>query len=134
MNTGIEVAFQNSAGNDLLNPATEGYLAKQDINMFYEIKGKLRTHASLAPGAQLDNPEGFTLNSNGTQYLLNISSNPTAGKEVVTILRIKNQPDIRLVTTVNGDGGSRIDKIWYKDQLVWSNDMQTFPSVTVVLD
>lgn len=134
MNTGIEVAIQDAAGKNLLDPSTNGYFAKQDIKMFYEIKGKLRTHASLAPGAQLDNPEGFSIGSNGTQYFLNISSNPTPGKEVITILKIKDQADVRLITTVNGDGGSRIEKIWYKDQLVWSVDMQTFPRVTVVLD
>ncbi len=134
MNTGIEVAIQDAAGKNLLDPSTEGAFTRQDIKMFYEIKGKLKTHASLSSGVQLDNPEGFTISSTGTQYFLNITSNPTAGKEVVTILKIKDQPDVRLVTTIKGEGGSRIEKIWYKDQLVWSVDMQTFPHVTVVLD
>src|SRR5687767_12718539 len=88
VNLGIEVAIEDASGNDLLNPSTEGYFAEQDIDMYYEIDGKLRTHSSMSSG-QLDNPDGLTIGLNGTQYLLYLSSNPTAGKNVVTILRVK---------------------------------------------
>jgi hypothetical protein len=131
---GIEVSIEDAAGNDLLNPLTEGYFEKKDIDMYYEINGKLKTHASMSPGAQLNNPEGFTI-SPGDRYHLNISSNPTAGNKVVTLLRIKDLPDIRLVTKVNGRNGSQVEKIWYKDQLVWpvpGND--SFRRVTITLD
>jgi hypothetical protein len=134
MNLGIEVAIEDAMGNDLLDPSTERYFAEQDIDMYYEINGSLKTHASMAPGAQLDNPDGFEITSDGTRYLLGINSNPTPGKNVVTLVRIKDQPEIRLVTQVNGTNGSRIEKIWYKDQLVWSIGMQTLPRVTVILD
>jgi hypothetical protein len=132
-NLGIEVAIQDAAGNDLLNPSTEGYFTEQDIDMYYEINGKLKTHASMSSG-QLDNPDGLTIWPDETRYLLSISSNPTAGRNVVTLIRIKDQPDIRLVAQVNGKNGRRVEKVWYKDQLVWSVDMQTAPLVTVVLD
>lgn len=130
----IEVTIEDAMGNDLLNPSTVGYFTEEDIDMYYEIDGKLKTHASMAPGAQLDNPEGFTIGSDGNRYLLSLSSNPTAGKKVVTILRIKDHQDIRLVTRVNGENGARVEKLWYNDQLVWSSDSQTSPHVTVILD
>jgi hypothetical protein len=133
VNLGIELAIEDAAGNDLLNPSTEGYFTEQDIDLYYEINGKLETHASMSSG-QLNNPDGLTIGSDGTRYLLGLSSNPTAGKKVVTLVRIKDKPDIRLVTQVNGDNGKRVEKIWYKDQLVWSMEMQIAPLVTVILD
>lgn len=116
----IEVVIEDAAGNNLLDPSTANHFTEQDIDMFYEVKGKLRTYASMGSG-QVDNPKGFDigLDQAQTQYLLYLSSNPTAGKKVVTILRIKDKPDIRLVTRVNGGDGARIEKVWYQDQLVW---------------
>lgn len=132
---GIEVAIEDAAGNDLLNPSTDGYFEKQDIDMYYEIKGKLRTYASMNEGTQMDNPKGFIIRPDETRYYLYITSNPTAGNKVVTILRIKDHPDIRLVTRVNGKNGGRVEKIWYNDQLVWpvagNND---FRRITITID
>lgn len=131
---GIDVSIEDSAGNDLLNPSTEGYFAERDIDMFYEIKGKLKTYASTVGGAQSDNPEGFFIRPGDTEYVLDIFSNPTPGKKVVTILRIKDHPDIRLVTQVNGENGAHVKKLWYNDQLVWSSGTQTLRHVTIILE
>lgn len=132
---GIEVAIEDAAGNDLLDPSTEGYFSAQHIDMYYEINGKLKTHASMSSG-QLDNPDGFTIGPHGDEYLLHLSSNPTPGKKVVTILRINDHPDIRLVTRVNGENGARIEKLWYNDQLIWPSTSGTMDlrKVTVTLE
>lgn len=134
MDVGIEVAIADSEGNDLLDPSIEGYFSEQDINMYYEINGKLKTHASMSSG-HLDDPDGFSIEQHENRYILFLSSNPTAGKKVVTILRIKDHPDIKLVTTVNGENGKRIEKIWYNDQLVWPVSGQgDYRRVTITLD
>ncbi|CAN0513875.1 unnamed protein product, partial [Phaeothamnion confervicola] len=129
---GIEVVIEDAAGKDLLDPSTDGYFNEQNITMLYEIKGKLENYGSMVGG---DNPKGFTIYPNGDRYVLSLFSNPTAGSKVVTLLRIKDHPDVKLVTKVNGENGKRIEKIWYKDQLVWPVSKNDYSrTVTVTID
>src|SRR5688500_53091 len=81
---GISVELQNANGLDMLNPSTAGNIKAQDIELYYEIKGELKTYASLSNWAVLDNPKGFDVQSDGTKYFLHVFSNPTPGNDVVT--------------------------------------------------
>jgi len=132
----VQVELQNADGADMLNPATPGYINDHDIEMYYEIDGKLETFVSINKGAILDNPLGFAVQSDGTKNLLRVSSNPTEGNNVVTIIRIKDRPEIKLVTKVEDDHGRRITELRYNDQLIWANTMssQQYPAVTVKFD
>lgn len=131
----IEVAIQDAAGNDLLNPSTDGYFSEHDIDMFYEINGKHKTYASLASGAHLDNPKGFTIIPRDSRFVLSMMSNPTAGKKVVTLLRIKDHPDIKIVTKVVNRNGEKVKEVWYNDVLVWpGTDSTTGRLVEVTID
>jgi hypothetical protein len=131
----IEVAIEDAAGNDLLDPSTKEYFEAQDIEMFYEIGGKLKTYASTNGGAPADHPKGFAIRPGDTGYVLDIFSNPTAGKKVVTLLRINGHPDIKLVTQINGSNGKRIEKLWYNDQLIWpTSGAMGFRKVMVTLE
>ena len=65
---GIEIAIEDATGNDLLNPSAEGHFTEQEIDMYYEVKGKLKTYASMSSG-QLDNLEGFDIGLDGTRYV-----------------------------------------------------------------
>jgi hypothetical protein len=133
---GITVELQTADGADMLNPSTAGNITEQDIEMYYEIKGQLKTYSSLSNGAVLDNPKGFIVQSDGAKYFLHVFSNPTEGNDVVTLIRIKDRPEIRLVTKVKDDHGKRITELRYNDQLVWANTMssQQYPVVTVKFD
>lgn len=126
---GITVAIEDTDGNDLLDPTRESHLEEHDITLYHEIKGELRTYQSISKG------EGLILETGGGHNHVFIRSNATAGNKVVTVLRVKDHPDIRIVTKVNGENGARVEKIWYKDQLVWpvaGND--GFRSITVTLE
>ena len=130
----IEVELQNIDGTDMLNPSTSGYIKKQDIELYYEINGNLETYVSLNEGAMLDNPEGFDMQSDGAKYFLQVFSNPTAGNNVITLIRIKDRAEIRLVTKVEDNHGRQITKLWYNDQLIWSTASQNSPRVTIRVD
>jgi hypothetical protein len=133
---GITVELQNADGADMLNPSTAGNIKEQDIELYYEIKGQLKTYASLGNGAVLDNPKGFIVQSDGAKYFLHVFSNPTEGNNVVTLIRIKDRPEITLVTQVRDDHGKRITELRYNEQLVWANTMssQQYPRVIVKFD
>lgn len=132
----IEVKLQNADGSDLLNSLTPGFIAKKDISVFYEINGKLETYQSLNKGAILDNPEGFVVQNDGTKYFLHVFSNPTTGNNVVTLIRIKDRPEIKLITKVEDNHGRQVTELRYNDQLVWSNSMSSkqYPIFTVKFD
>jgi hypothetical protein len=133
---GITVELQNADGADMLNPSTAGNIQEQDIEMYYEVNGQLKTYASLSNGAVLDNPKGFIVQSDGSKYFLHVFSNPTEGDNVVTFIRIKERPEIKLVTKVEDDHGRRVTELRYNNQLVWANTMssQQYPIVTVKFD
>jgi hypothetical protein len=131
----IDVELKNSSGADMLDPSTSGYIPKQDISVFYEVDGRLETYVSMNEGAVLDNPSGFMI-IQPDGYLLRIYGNPTPGKDVITLIRIKDRQEIRLVTNVEKNNGIQITELRYNDQLVWANTMssQQSPRVTVVVD
>lgn len=132
----IDVELQNADGVDLLNSTTPGFIAKKDTRVYYEIRGKLETYRSLNTGAMLDNPEGFAIQNDGIKYFLHVFSNPTVGNNIVTLIRIKDRPEIRLVTKVESNHGKQVTELRYNDQLVWANSMssQQGPIVTIKFD
>lgn len=132
----INVEIQNANGADMLNPSTSGSISNLDIEVYYEIDGRFETYRSLNKGAILDNPKGFDLQSKDTSYFLRVFSNPTPGNSVVTLIRIKDHPEVRLVTKVEDNHGRQVTELRYLDQLVWSNTMSSkqYPVVTVKFD
>lgn len=126
----ILIAIEDAGGNDLLDPTLEGHLEEGDIALYHEIKGELKKYEWNHEG------KGIAFETGGEHNRIHINSNPTRGNKVVTVLRVQDHPDIRIVTKVNGENGARVEKIWYKDQLVWpvAGNTDGFRSITVTLE
>ena len=133
----ITLTIEDKQGNDLLNPETEDFIDQNDIKVVYEIAGKRESYITLNDNAILDNPAGFSVyHAEGAdRFHLNIFSNPTKGK-AITIVELEGHEDITLVTEVSKKNGNTIvEKIWYKDNLVWPTEINNGPAyVPIVLD
>jgi hypothetical protein len=121
----INLTIEDADGNDLLNAEIGNFIQSGAIHVFYEINGKRETYQSVNQGTALDLPEGFyIIPSDGVRKAqLTIFSNPTVGDQVVTVIEIDGRDDVRLVTKVTRKkGNTRVEKIWYKDNLVWPTE------------
>lgn len=132
----VYMTIEDADGNDLLNPATENYIKPESIHILYEIGGNRETYESINQGATLDKPAGFFVSppeGEFTKYRLTIFTNPTGGDHVVTIIEVEGHEDIILVTEVSRKKGNTIvQKIWYKDALIYPSDKAEPKLVKVV--
>lgn len=124
------IAFLTKDSTDLLDLSTPNYIKEEDVDIYYVVDGKkLRVYN---PNEDITRREPFFIRRQGTGediyygHLVLYPYWPQDQSRATTIISIDGYSDDRLEYEFElVDDINKCTKIWYKDQLVWPNNLST---------
>jgi len=122
------ISFLTNDSVDLLDLSTSNYIKEENVDIYYIIDGKRKR---VYNPNQTEIPEGFYLHRNGVNeikycYMRLYPYWPNDKSRATTIISIKGYNEDRLDYDFELiDGENKCTKIYYNNELVWSNSSQT---------
>ena len=132
VDTSVDLKVTNQAGEDLLNPETNGAYDHSHIWIYYLENGEVKLYEG---GANMDHPRGFFIfdgpdNFKNIRIFLNSSE-----KESYPVTYVKwNETDMDTIKThyKRTETLTVLDSIWYNGTLRWSFDMNVRHDLEIV--
>ncbi|MBE0649268.1 MAG: hypothetical protein IH595_00355 [Bacteroidales bacterium] len=125
---GINVAYKDNLGNNLLDSATPNHYSIANMHVFYLENGVKEEYYN----GKMDNPKGLKIFQDSTgEYVLGIGLNSFRAENDTTLLQLSNTDIDTIVGTIDKSNGDIIlKKVWYNGILKW--EYGTYPSITIV--
>lgn len=113
VDTGLDIAVRDSAGNDLLDPQNPSSFKEGEIRLFYLRDGKAVEF--------FEGHRGYSIYEHEHEFRLGVSLNSDKNEEFpVTILQWNTSDMDTLKCHIRRRSGSVIcDKVWLNEDLVW---------------
>lgn len=132
--TMIDIVIKNSAGEDMLRPATQGYFKADDIELYSledgnKVKNTKPYQASIAQGVQFDQNT-----FDDALYRLTIYSNyPPSNHKAVTLLEFKNVQTDTLTCSYLASGVDMAE-IKVNGKTAWTAASEKYKTIEITVD
>lgn len=110
--------YQNSNGDDLLNPTTPNALNEKDIEVYVLRKGvRVRLFNAMLDAQKNFKIRGSAIEKYYMQFYFDIAKESFVNKKVTMFIKYKDDSEDKLVGEFNEDDGSNImlQRVWVND-------------------
>jgi len=122
--TSIDIAYNDSFGNDLLNESTQNYFSKNNIHVYTIINGvKTDVYNNM-----MDYPRDFLIYKN--IELNNYFIRFFLESDTVLVQLNQNTTDTIISTVDKSNGNEILRKLWYNGSLKW--EFGVAPVITIL--
>lgn len=120
VDTSIDMTYINDAGENLLNPSTEGHYSETKIELFYLVSGVKQK----VNNGNLTYPKNFFISDEGGAHFMRVFPNETLDNNKSTTYIEFDGTDTDTLVCEFRKSESLIasNKVWYNNTLVWDGN------------
>ena len=137
IDTAIDIVYKNTAGEDLLNPDTEGHLGGAMDIRTYSLKNGAKTGGFYG---NLGRPAHYHINwsEEGSIHILRLHFDTYPenfdGNQTTMFIRYKDGSEDKFVGEFNENrrNNTLLQRVWLNDELVWDINSGNYQHIEVI--